>query len=309
MRSAASSTSTITDGRTPRSEASCLARPSTTSPNITASRHYQLDILVDAEGGDTKILPATFAQQPIVPLPLMASLVGAGTVAAIVAQAGLFGGQPPRTSLPTASPGSSIAPSQPAVAVWAVQWAQTLNFGSATGPPEDTKDGLAEVQFFAGGRVYLIKATGVAAPLMGAIKDDWVRRGGTPPKLGYPLTGEISFEPNYGPKYPFEEFERGYLLCVPANPPGCAVFLTKPIFKAWEIYRGKVGYPLQDVHPLLSLSGVTGASFERGAIYTQASYTQVSAEVVVCTRSGTTSTVIAPSPPPRNASATCARFK
>jgi hypothetical protein len=240
-------------------------------------------------------------------------LVGVAALVAAVAfaQAGLLGGQqnsgagptastaqapsPGRTAARTSSPGVTIAPKQPAVAIWAQTMGLRMAFGSALGRTTTTPDGLAEVQLFTGGRVYRIKASDVKAPIYGSLQDNWLQRGGPPLELGYPVDEERRIEGQ-----PYQAFERGYLLCVPFGP-GCAVYLTKPVYRAWADYRGQLGYPTQDAH---TRSGITGARFERGVVYERPV-----GGPVVCTRSGENVTVISPSPAPAGSREVCATFK
>jgi hypothetical protein len=270
---------------------------------LFVNRRLRLDVTVEVDTTDAQVLTATFVQVPLVTPPVMAA-GGLVIVAALaVAQAGLLGGRQAATASPlpstiaAASLGPSIAPTQPAVATWASDMGQIMSFGGSLGRTTPTPDGLAEVQKFEGGAVYRIKASGVVAPIYGALRENWVNRGGPPPQLGYPIAKELLIEPNQ----PYEEFERGYLLCVPNPVPGCAVYMTKPVFRAWADFRGQLGYPIQDVD---ARSGITGAKFERGVIYERSS-----GDAVVCTRSGEDVTVIAPLPAPAGSRTICVNFK
>jgi len=119
-------------------------------------------------------------------------------------------------------------------------------------------------QDFQGGSVFASDAGANFAVANGALRDDYLKRGGPAGDLGWPISKMNCTLRNQGC---VQSFENGYLYAAPAT--GAHV-VPRSIAAEWRLQgweNGKFGYPVKDAVTSKAGGGGTSQEFEHGGIY------------------------------------------
>ncbi len=151
------------------------------------------------------------------------------------------------------------ATSGPIRAEWAAQGFESGKLGYPTGAQAPAANG-GMVQAFQGGAIYWTAGTG-ARTSSGPIREAWAASGYESGKLGYPVTGELSY-PNGG----IAQAYQGGAIYWTADTGAHAT--SGPIRAAWAAQGfegGKLGYPTTD--EVATANGGRAQAFQGGAIH------------------------------------------